>query len=323
MGLAGIALAALLGPTLTLAGCVSIDLPGTKPGVLLETVVDGEGDAKIVLIEIDGLISETSQPGPFGFPGRESTVARVRSQLKKAARDSDVAAVVLRINSPGGTATASEIVYREIQAFKEAKRVPVIAALMGTATSGAYYAAMASDSVVAHPTTVTGSIGVIFAGVNLAGLMDKLGIEDQTIVSGRHKDAGSPLRRMSPEERAHIQSVLDDLHHRFRDVVASGRPDLDAARIAELADGRIFSAKQAHSHGLVDGIADLAGAVEEARRRADLEEARVVSYHRRREWRENLYTAPPARGPTLFDLAALFAPLRTPTFLYLWWPGAY
>jgi protease-4 len=228
---------------------------------------------------------------------------------------------VLRIHSPGGTATASDIIYGEIQRFKAKKPVPVIAQLMGIATSGAYYAAMGSDSVYAQPTTVTGSIGVIFTGVNVAGFMEKLGLADQTITTGPYKDVGSPLRRMTAEERALIQSVIDDLYQRFVVVVETGRPQLTPGRVAELADGRIYSAPQALANGLIDGISDLPSTLDEARRRAGLEEARVVTYHRRREWRENLYTLPPGVETPALDPTNLMDLLAAPTFAYLWWPG--
>jgi protease-4 len=302
------------------SGCVTIDLPGGKPGPLVETVLEGEGRAKVLLLGIDGVIAEGVEPTRFGFEERESMVARVRAELEQARRDEDVRAVVLRIASPGGTATASEILYREIRRFKEERRVPVVAQLMGVATSGAYYAAMAADALFAHPTTVTGSIGVIFRGVNVSGLMGKLGIEDQTFTAGEYKDAGSALRAMRPEERLQIQAILDDLHERFREVVAEGRPRLGPERVAALADGRIYSAEQALAQGLVDGIADLPGAIEEAKRRAGVAEARVVSVHRERDWRENLYTQSPMAPTPLLELAA-FLPLRSPSFLYLWWPG--
>jgi protease-4 len=302
------------------SGCVSIDLPVGKPGPLVETVLEGDGPAKVLLVGIEGVIAEGVEPTRFGFDERESAVARVRAELEKARRDEDVRAVVLRIASPGGTATASEILYREIRRFKEERRLPVVAELMGVATSGAYYAAMAADAVLAHPTTVTGSIGVIFRGVNVSGLMGKLGIEDQTLTAGEYKDAGSPLRAMRPEEREQIQGILDDLHERFREVVAEGRPGLGAERVAALADGRIYSAEQALAAGLIDGIADLPGAVDDAKRRAGVAEARVVSFHRERDWRENLYTQPPAAQGPLLELVTLF-PFRSPSFLYLWWPG--
>lgn len=312
----GLVLLALLA-----SGCLTIDLPLGEPGPLVETVLEGEGQAKLLLLEIDGVIAESAEPPRFGFGERESVVARVHAQLERARRDEDVRAVVLRIASPGGTATASEIVYREIRRFKEERSVPVVAQLMGVATSGAYYAAMGADTVLAHPTTVTGSIGVIFSGVNVSGLLEKLGVEDQTFTAGERKDTGSPLRKMRPEEREQIQSILDDLHERFRAVVAEGRPQLRPERIAELADGRVYSAEQALGNGLVDGLADLPGAIGEARRRAGLAEARVVSFHRERDWRENLYTRPPAAEAPLLELGTLFGRLRSPSFLYLWWPG--
>ncbi len=304
-----------------LAGCITIDTPWGKPGRLRETVVEGERGPKIALIEIEGVLREVAKPRRFGLGEEENPVARLRAQLDKAAEDDAVKGVILRIHSPGGTATASDLIYGEIQRFKAKKPVPVVAQLMGIATSGAYYAAMAADSVYAHPTTVTGSIGVIFMGVNVSGLMDKLGLADQTITTGPYKDVGSPLRRMTPEDRALVQGVLNDLYQRFVQVVVTGRPHLRAAQVMELADGRIYSATQAQANGLVDGIADLPSTIDEARRRAGLAEARVVSYHRKREWRENLYTLPPGGGTPSLEPATLLHLLHAPTFAYLWWPG--
>jgi protease-4 len=287
----------------------------------VETVVDGEGSAKVLLLEIEGLIAETPQAGRIGFGERESLVARVRAQLEKAREDDAIEAVVLRIHSPGGTATASEILYREIKRYKEDTGRPVVAELMGIATSGAYYAAMGADAVYAYPTSVTGSIGVILSGVNLSGLMDKIGIADQTLTTGDFKDAGSPLRPMRQVEREQLESVLGDLYDRFKQVVAEGRPELGAERVAALADGRIFSADQAMEQGLIDGIVDLPGAVAEARRRAGVDRARVVTYHRRREWSENVYTRAPTPGGELLEAFSFIHGLQAPTFLYLWRPG--
>jgi protease IV len=307
--------------TLVLAGCITIDTPWGKPGRLRETVVEGKRGSKIALIEIEGVLREVAKPRRFGLGEEESPVARVRAQLDKAAEDDAVKAVILRIHSPGGTATASDLIYGEIQRFKAKKPVPVVAQLMGLATSGAYYAAMAADSVYAQPTTVTGSIGVIFMGVSVAGFMEKLGLADQTITTGPYKDVGSPLRRMTSEERTLVQSVVNDLYKRFVAVVEVGRPHLMPGRVAELADGRIYSATQAQANGLIDGIADLPSTIDEVRRRAGLEEARVVSYHRRREWRENLYTLTPGLETAVFEPTSLLDLLHGPTFAYLWWPG--
>lgn len=314
-------LASLVFLALTCTGCITIDVLGGKPGRLRETVVEGERGPKIALIDIEGLLLEVAKPTPLGLRQEESPVARVRAQLDKAAKDRAVKAVILRIHSPGGTATASEIIYGEILRFKAKKSVPVVAQLVGIATSGAYYAAMAADNVYANPTTVTGSIGVIFVSVNVSGLMEKLGLADQTITTGPHKDIGSPLRPMTPEDRALMQGVLNDLYRRFVQVVAAGRPQLPAARVAELADGRIYSATQAQANGLVDGIADLPSTIDEVRRRAGLEEVRVVAYHRKREWRENLYTLSPSLETLTVKPTQLLDLFHAPTFAYLWWPG--
>lgn len=321
-------LAALLAPALILVlgagplACLTVNLPGLGRGPLEETVVYGEGDPKIVLIDVAGTLSEQPEPpGPLGLGGRESLVARVREQLERATEDDDVVALLLRIHTPGGTASASELLYRQVRRLKEERDLTVVAQLMGLATSGGYYVAMAADSVRAYPTTVTGSIGVVFAGINVSGTLDKIGARDQTLVTGPFKDAGSPLRPMRPEERAQLGSVLDDLFGRFLDVVEAGRPELERARIEALADGRIYSAHQAHEAGLVDAIGDLEESVEDARRLAGVEEASVVVYHRPGELPENLFSAGPAPvPPPRTALETLLGP--GPAFLYLWTPGA-
>ena len=263
-------------------------------------------------------------------------IARVREVLDRARVDPDVKALLLRIDSPGGTVTASEQVYTEILRFKEERGVPVVAQLLGTAASGGYYIAMAADEVQAHPTTVTGSIGVIFSSVNVVGLMDKLGIEDQTVKGGLYKDAGSPLRRLTKEERSQLQSIVDDLHGRFREVVAKGRPDLTEDEVVGLANGRIFSASQALEKGLVDRLGTLEDAAKLLESRIGAAESRVVAYHRPIEIRRNLYTKAPgglsaeatangiAASGSFGQAASQLGVLRIlsrPGFHYLWWPG--
>jgi len=300
--------------------CVSIDLPGGVPQPLMETTVEGEGSAKILLLQIDGVLTDEPESSWYGLR-RESPVARVREELDRARRDDSIDALLLRIDTPGGTVTASDLLYQEILRFKQERGVPVVAQLMGMATSGGYYVAMSADTVIAHPTTVTGSIGVIFAGVNLSGLMAKYGVADQTITSGPFKDAGSPLRPMRPDERAQLQSVIDDMYQRFLDVVRRGRPALAPEEVSRLADGRIYSAQQALANGLVDRIGDVEDAVELARTRAGLEEARVVTYHRPREYRKNLYTAEASESAPQVEWPIPRLQLPQPAFLYLWAPS--
>ena len=300
-------------------GCITIDALGGGRKPLDETVVYGKSGPKVLLLDIDGIIGDSNVRGPLGTGGREAATSRVREQLDKAEK-TQVAGVLLRINSPGGAVTASDVVYREILRFKQKNDIPIVTIMMGMAASGGYYVAMASDYVIAHPTSVTGSIGVIAAGLNLSGLMQRYGVGNQTITAGEFKDAGSPLRPMTAPERAYLQAIVDDMHVRFREVVVEGRPELDAERVRVLADGRIYTAGQALENGLVDAVGYMPDAIDELKRRIQAPELRVVAFHRDREWRANLYssTAPP---PAKAGLAERLGVDRGPGFLYLWWPG--
>jgi protease-4 len=307
---------------LTLTSCISIDLPGGTPAPLTETVVFGDSGPKILMLQIDGVLTDEAEYSWLGLR-RESPSARLREELDRARKDSEVRALLLRIDTPGGTVTTSDLIYQQILRFKRERGVPVVAQLMGMATSGGYYIAMSADSVVAHPTTVTGSIGVIFAGINLTGLMQKVGVADQTLTSGAFKDAGTPLRPMRAEERAQLQSVIDDMYQRFLGVVRTGRPKLTPEEIARLADGRIYSADQALENGLVDRLGSIEDAVADASSRAGLSTARVVTYHRPREYRKNLYTAEVPPQLPAFGAASPWPKLPQPAFLYLWAPAGF
>jgi protease-4 len=302
------------------AGCIDL---GGLTGVrrpLDETVVFGSSGPRLLLLEIQGPITDHEQPGLIGA-GTEGTVQRVREQLQRAAAGG-VRGILLRVDSPGGGVAASEVIYRQLLAFKEARGVPIVAHFMGTAASGGYYVAMAADEIRAYPTSVTGSIGVIAFGLNFVGLMEKLGVESQTFTSGDFKDAGSPLRRMRPEERDYMQTIIDDLHARFREVVVAGRPELGAERVAELADGRVYLASRALELGLIDGIGDIEESVARLSELAGISgPVRVVSYHRPSEWRNNLFTRAPGAPAIQLDLTRLLGPLPGPGFHYLWIPG--
>lgn len=312
-------------------GCVTIDvLGGGEEAELVETVVRGREGRKILLLDIDGVIGEASPSGSFFGGPQLGTVARVVEILDRARQDDEIAAVLLRIDSPGGTATASEQVYEEIVRFKSERRIPVAAQLMGTATSGGYYVAMSADTIQAHPTTVTGSIGVLFTSLSFAGLMEKLGVEDQTLTGGEFKDAGSPFRRLSDAERLQLQAIVDDLHDRFREVVGRGRPKLSPEEIERLASGQVFSARQALEKGLVDRIGSLEEMVREVEQRLGVSRSRVVVFHRPSEIRRNLYTRSSAAdglrstlGPSdrALALQGLEPLLGRPGFQYLWAPG--
>jgi protease-4 len=318
----------LLAPILALfvsSGCyVNVPLGALgSAGALEESTVLGESGPKIAMIEVDGLLSDQPERGRLGLSSEPSVVSRIREALDLAARDREVSAVLLRIQSPGGTVSASETIHHEVLEWKERHDKPVVAFLNGLATSGGYYVAMAADEVIAHPTAITGSIGVILAGVNLSGLMERFGVSDQSIKSGPYKDSGSPLRPMEASDRAMLQEVVDELHERFRQVVDEGRPGMDAARVAELADGRIFTARQAHELGLVDALGHMDEAVRAAERRAGIPESRVVTYHRPGQLRETIYGRPPSTPVQIVDVDLLsVAPSTLPTGFYYLWPLA-
>jgi protease-4 len=310
--------------SLLLAGCggLSLDLtPRIRP--LEETTVEGRGAAKILLLEISGILSEQAPAAPLTLgapPPRVPLLVRVREELLKAEADPQVRALLVRVNSPGGTVTASDILYRELRAFRERTGRPVVAMLMDVAASGGYYVALAADTIVAHPTTVTGSIGTLMVSVNAEGLLQKLGVAPVTIKSGERKDMGSPFRALTPEERAIFQSVIDELHRRFVHTLAERRR-LDLAVAQRVADGRIYTAQQALALGLVDRVGYLPEALELVRRAAGLEEARVVVYKRPREYRATYYARAEGGVGLEAGLAALAEAVGPgPRFLYLWWP---
>ncbi|HEX2499889.1 MAG TPA: signal peptide peptidase SppA [Methylomirabilota bacterium] len=303
----------------SLLGCsvVSIDLtPRVRP--LEESTLEGRGRDKILLIDLAGVLAEepiltleSRPPVPL--------LARVREELEKAEGDAQVRAVVLRINSPGGTVTASDILYHEIMRFKERRKVPVVASILDVGASGGYYVALAADRILAHPTTVTGSIGVLMLTVNAGGLLEKIGVSASYVKSGEFKDMGSPFRSLRPEERTLFQDLIDRFYGRFVELVARSRK-LDEARVRAFADGRIYTANQALDLGLIDQIGYLEDAITAARSAAGLGEASVVTYHRPRQYRATIYSSAetPIPAASLPDLARLV--VSGPRFLYLWWP---
>jgi protease-4 len=317
-------LAAFAASVVLLQGCslVNIDLhPRIQP--LEEETVEGKGKAKILLMDVSGVLSDETGGLILGSPPpRVPIVARVREELQKAEEDDAVKALIVRINSPGGTITSSDLIYREIDTFKTRRKIPVIAVMMDVAASGGYYAALAADTIVALPTSVTGSIGVIMLTVNAKGLMEKIGVAPLAIKSGEMKDAGSPFRPLTAEERAVFQSVIDQMYGRFVTLIAQSRK-IPEDRVRTFADGRIYTAEQAKALGLVDEIGYMDDVVKAARKAAGVEEARVIMYQRPKDYRANFYSAAPAPLPglesSLQQLTALVSG-SGPRFLYLWWP---
>lgn len=299
--------------------------PVTSTRSLEETTLSRESfftTDKIALIDVSGTITNSPR---FQLLGEgENPVSVLLEQLDKARSDRAVKAVVLRINSPGGTVVASELMHAEVMRFRATGR-PVIAVIMDVAASGGYYIACACDEIIAHPSSVTGSIGVIMQMFDVSGTMTMIGVKSDAITSGELKDAGSPLRAMKPEEREIFQAIVQDMYERFVDAVVKGRPELAEARVRELADGRVYTGSQALEVGLIDRIASLSEAFDVAKKRAGIQRMRVVTYHRPHQYKPNYYAAAPAPqsgGVSLFKLdPAELLDFAAPRFMYLWRPG--
>ena len=310
---------------LFLAGCTCFSIPlMQREGKLEETVVSGKGKDEILLVDISGVISSKEQ-GRGLFGERASMVSRVREELEKASKDERVRGVILRLNTPGGTITASDIIYQEIKRFKRERNLPVVACMMELATSGGYYVATAADTIVAHPTTVTGSLGAIAIKFNAEGLMEKIGIEDETIMAGDKKDLFSPLRPLTEEERVIIQDMLNEFHQRFISLIAENRKTLSLEQVKPLADGRVYTADQALKNGLVDEIGYLDDVIEMVKGKAGLEKAKVVMYHRPYSYKSNIYSQ--MRGTEFknlnlinLDLSWLVDGAGGLRFMYMWLP---
>jgi len=307
---------------LFLTGCVIIMLPTVQP--LTEKVIGGEGADKILVVEVSGLLTDDDGERTLGIETAANLTARIREELELASEDTLIRAVVLRINSPGGSVTTCDIINHEIREFKKKRGVPIVAQLMDVAASGAYYVAVASDRIIAHPTTVTGSIGVIAYSVNAAGLMEKIGLSDQTIKSGDKKDIGSPLREMTDEEREILTSIVDTLHGRFLDVIAEGRIGLARKDLDTIADGRIYTAEQALALKLIDGTGYLDDSIELAKELAGVEKATIITYAQPDAYKNNVYSALQGmRAPEINLVNIDTGPLSMGMgvhFMYLWMP---
>ena len=237
---------------------------------LRETVAKGSDSAKIAVVPLVGII-DTRMPREFD------------GYLNQAESDEDVKAVIIEIDSPGGTVTASDEIYARLLRFKQNKKVPVIVSMGSLATSGGYYAACAGDHIFAQQTTLTGNIGVLMPRFNFSKLMDKWGIEESTIVSegAKYKNAGSNFSPDNPEETKYLQGIADSMFTRFKDVVKTGRAaQLKKVnlKIEQVADGRAFTATEAKSMGLVDTIGYLGDAIAHAKQAAGLSNPHVFRY---------------------------------------------
>lgn len=287
-----------------------------------ETVISGSGDHKVLLLEVQGFISNVSKKSLIGQKIEIGMVEKIREILATAEKDEDIKALWVKINSPGGTVTSSDILYHEIKMFKKRRNIKVYASVIDMAASGGYYIAVAADKIIAHPTSIVGSIGVIAVKLNAENLMGKVGLEWEVVKSGDKKDFLSPFRPFTDEERKLFQDTIDGFHNRFVDVIAENRPQLDIDSVRQLADGRIYSSEQAKQSGLIDNIAYMDETENLIKKDLGIPELKVVTYHRPGQFKSNVYsTLPVNTSIKLIDLKLDILPKTNgPSFLYYWMP---
>ena len=312
---------------LLIAGCGAPSLlitPVANKNTLVEQKVQpakGWTTAKIAIIPIDGTIMNARSPGLL--QSGENIVSLLTQQFREAEEDGSVKAVVLRLNSPGGTVTASDTLYDMVRGFRKRTGKPVIASVQEVAASGAYYVACSADEIVTQPTSVVGSIGVIFTTFDVVGTMDKIGVRSYTVKSGQLKDMGSPFKAMTPAERQVMQGLIDEYFARFRSIVQSNRKLSDDQTTA-VTDGRVFSGEQAVALKLADRLGTLDDALDLARTKASARGAKAVLYLRPYGYGGSIYAQnqlpnPEARANTTLNIPGL-PEMTPPGFYYLWQP---
>lgn len=301
-----------------------LSLDGAPPRLLREPfsseqlapAKDSRTRDTIVQIDLASVITGEGGPG-------SSMVTEMKAALGQAVEDSRVKAIVLRVDSPGGEVTASDTIYAAVK--DAAARKPVVVFMDSIAASGGYYIACGARHIVAHPTAITGSIGVIMQGYGVKGLMEKAGVETRTFKSGAMKDAGSMSRDMTEEERAEFQRLVMQNYERFVGIVSEAR----GIPVEELkngaADGRVFLGESAKAHKLVDETGYIEAAYDAAKRLAGIEDAEIIRYARQPRLRDFLgmlgqsQAAPPR---VEIDVVRRLLPPLKPGHCYYLWPGA-
>ncbi len=298
----------LLGMLFSRCKPIEPDYPRDEAPKLDETWSFGSGEVKVVRIPLDGVIMRSDERGLFN--ARSDMVESILTQVRVAEHDPDMRAIILEVNSPGGGVTPSDEIYNALREFRESRpdrRIVIFIRDLGA--SGAYYASMAGDCIIAEPTAVVGSIGVIMQSINLQGLSEKIGIKDVTIKSGANKDMLNPFEPINTNQVALLQTLIDTMQSRFRGIVANAR-NLDPAT-PDLFDGRIFSASDALDKGLIDEIGYWDDVLARTAQLLDTGDLRVVRYKPQRTFFEQIIDG---KNPiTLPNLK-----LHSPQFLYLW-----
>ena len=309
--------------------------PVANSNTLDEQVVEaGTGffPKKIAIIEVEGMLANAKTGGLL--QATENPMSLFAQQLERAESDPSVSAVVLRVNSPGGTVTSSDAMYDLIKRFKQKTHKPVVASIQEVGASGAFYVSCAADKIVAQPTSIVGSVGVIFESMEFSGTLGKIGAKAWSITSGSLKDMGSPFKPLGPQERSVMQQMVDEYFIRFINIVQTNRNVKEAPAkdlmfykqpdYAGVYSGRVFSGQTAQKLGLVDQLGLLSDAIDLAKELSHSKGASVILYKRPYGYSGSIYASselPPAKA----NITQLNLPgangLIPAGFYYLWRPG--
>jgi len=317
-----VAVTAMFGVNSCIAPNIKLFTDSRDP--LKETVLEGHGEEKVLVIPVKGIISDMPDYGLITT--RPSMLQEIMSQLKLASKDPSIKAVVLNVDSPGGTATASDVIYHEIMNYKRKSGAKIVVSMMNIATSGGYYVSLPADCIMAHPTTVTGSIGVVFMHPKFYGLMDKIGVGVEVNKSGKNKDMGSPFRETTPEEKKLFQKLISELAGRFTELVKKHR-NLDQSALAEVSTAKVYLPSDAKKLNLIDEVGYLDNAILKAKKLAGIPQySKVIIYRRSVYPNDNIYNTTSYQNdgkmPSLINLAPIEAMNNLQTgFYYLWTPG--
>jgi protease-4 len=305
-----------------LAGCAThfhLDFLGENT---IEEVVliQNESPEKILILDVSGPLISGINPGIFQKEG--DIISKIFYRLEIASEDKHIKGIILRLDTPGGEVTTSDIVYNEILRFRKKTGIPVVALMMGIAASGGYYIASGCDYILAHPSTLTGSIGVISIFPNVEDLISAFGIKVNIIKSGKMKDSGSVYKKMTEEEEEVFQGIIDDYYGKFLSVVLEGRKGaISEEELKIIADGRVYTAQQALKLKLVDQIGYFDQALEKTMSLAGIKNANVITYTYYPRSKTNIYASSPEE-PRLFEKKNLqdILPNLKSGFYYLWLP---
>ena len=284
------------------------------------TVAPGSKSDKVAIVEVEGDLLDERAGGLL--QAGENPLSLFVQELNQVADDDSVKAVVLRVNSPGGSVTTSDTMYDALLRFRAKTHKPVVAAAMEVDASGAYYVSCAADRIVVSPTSIVGSIGVIFESFNFQTTLDKIGVEVNAIKSAPLKDMGSPYKHLTPEAQKVMQDMVDEYYARFKNVVATNRGIKDAATLDLVTDGRVFGGDRAVALGLADQTGRLDDAIDLARKLANVPAGEVIMYKRPYAYSGSIYAEMPAPTPRSNDmnLKLPMADWLPSGFYYLWQP---